>query len=647
MQSSDNQGRAALLFGCLAFAGVLMIRWPGMGALSRGGPIGLAQFFVRAGLAAAVVIAAFAGSSPDIETKARLAAGVLVLLMVTALIYWLTWKASQYWRLPRQYSPFLAMRLLQRKKIAFFSLGAVTLCVAMVLIVVSVMGGFLDMVRDRSHHLMGDLVMTNRSNQGFPYYQKFINEIKAWPEIEAATPIIQTFGLLQLPDGRNKPVTIVGMRLDEADAVNNFKTNLYYDKWYPGTTTLAEQAQPFCGVNPRNQPVLPKELEDALQRSPAWQEVQKDPAQARRYARLPDRMNYNWPGPGVYAFNPNAEDTAIGWPRKPAWGETRLPGMIIGRDIIAWRSETGQYQRSYDYPRGCKVILTLAPLTPSGRLAQNSAPINKAFRYTDDSRTGVYEVDSTDVYVDFDLLQGLLNMGAGKRVIPAGVGAGDTAGSSSVMTPPRASQIQIRIRPGANIQQVQAKVSAAWHDLASTVDDPNDATMMSWVDTMTWEQMQWTFISAVEKEKVLMLILFGVISMVAIFLILCIFYMIVAEKTRDIGIVKSVGGSSGGVAAVFLSYGAAIGVVGAAFGLTLGTVFVHYINQIQNWLASLHPELRVWKADVYSFDTIPNVVKVEDAVVIGVIAILAAIVGALVPALIAARKHPVESLRYE
>jgi lipoprotein-releasing system permease protein len=101
------------------------------------------------------------------------------------------------------------------------------------------------------------------------------------------------------------------------------------------------------------------------------------------------------------------------------------------------------------------------------------------------------------------------------------------------------------------------------------------------------------------------------------------------------------------VASVFVIYGAAIGLVGSALGLAVGTVFVHHINEIQDWLASIHPELRVWRADVYTFDAIPNVVKPLEAAVIFVVAILASILGAVIPAIVAARKQPVEALRYE
>ena len=62
------------------------------------------------------------------------------------------------------------------------------------------------------------------------------------------------------------------------------------------------------------------------------------------------------------------------------------------------------------------------------------------------------------------------------------------------------------------------------------------------------------------------------ISIVAVFLMFCIFYMIVVEKTRDIGIIKSVGATNSGVAGIFLGYGFAIGIVGSGIGLAAGVV---------------------------------------------------------------------------
>ncbi|MFQ5411338.1 MAG: ABC transporter permease [Phycisphaerae bacterium] len=141
--------------------------------------------------------------------------------------------------------------------------------------------------------------------------------------------------------------------------------------------------------------------------------------------------------------------------------------------------------------------------------------------------------------------------------------------------------------------------------------------------------------------------MFGVISIVAVLLILCIFYMIVQEKTRDVGIIKSVGGSTEGIAAVFLTYGGAIGLVGAALGSMLGIAFVSHINEIQDWLARINPSWRVWSPETYSFDKIPSDWKLDEVIWIGVLAILASIAGAVIPAIRAGRTWPVESLRYE
>jgi lipoprotein-releasing system permease protein len=85
----------------------------------------------------------------------------------------------------------------------------------------------------------------------------------------------------------------------------------------------------------------------------------------------------------------------------------------------------------------------------------------------------------------------------------------------------------------------------------------------------SWGERQGEFLSAVEKEKVLLTFLFGIISIVAVFLVFCIFFMIVVEKTRDIGIIKSVGASNAGVAQIFLGYGLLIGVMGAGIGIAV------------------------------------------------------------------------------
>src|SRR5207245_1999992 len=120
----------------------------------------------------------------------------------------------------------------------------------------------------------------------------------------------------------------------------------------------------------------------------------------------------------------------------------------------------------------------------------------------------------------------------------------------------------------------------------------------------TWEKSQGKFLDAVRHEVVLTTGLFGFMSIVAVLLVLCIFYMIVVEKTKDIGIIKSVGATGWGVAVIFLGYGFVIGLVGALLGLFTAYGFVHNINEIHAWLTRVM-HVVIWDPETYQFDTIP------------------------------------------
>ncbi len=536
------------------------------------------------------------------------------------------------------YKLFLTFRYLRKRRIAYFAIAAVTLCVAMVLIVMSVMGGWLDQVKQRARGLLGDVIVDNRSYAGFPLYQEFIDDVRQWPEIAQATPVIYSYGLFHFKhrQDHNGTARVIGLKLRETYEVNAFRDGLYYERFYPETTDLAPQAQPLAGFAPSaNDPAepprlsLPEPLRSALERSRAAGLVDTDSAdeELNRFQRQVRQPAI----PGYFDVNDTDPTLAIG---PPTWHGEAWPGVIVGRDIVGKRRSNGSYDRFY--PRG--QLLTLSVLaTPMGGTL-DPTPIRQAFRYVDDSRTGVFDIDSQHVYVDFDLLQKLVQMDS----VPRADGNGRTAA--------RCSQIQIKLRGGVDAEQLCRRLRA--HYLA-LLDDPRAAgldtreqRLVSTIDALTWEQSQAHIIGPVEKERQLVTTLFGIISLVAIALVLCILYMIVVQKTRDIGIIKSIGGSSGGVALIFVLYGMAVGMVGAVLGAILGSLFVRNLNQIQDFLVWLFG-WRMWDPAVYAFDRIPDRVDPADLLLVIVFAIASSTIGSAAAAWRAGSMQPVEAIRYE
>ena len=85
---------------------------------------------------------------------------------------------------------------------------------------------------------------------------------------------------------------------------------------------------------------------------------------------------------------------------------------------------------------------------------------------------------------------------------------------------------------------------------------------------------------------------------------------------------------------------------GCVFGAVGGYFFVRNINAIHDWIARTFGFV-VWSREHFMFDTIPNEVDPMTAAVIVAGAIVAGLIGALIPAVRAARMRPVEALRYE
>jgi lipoprotein-releasing system permease protein len=153
-------------------------------------------------------------------------------------------------------------------------------------------------------------------------------------------------------------------------------------------------------------------------------------------------------------------------------------------------------------------------------------------------------------------------------------------------------------------------------------------------------------LAAVQMETTILNILLFMIIAVAGFGILATFFMIVVEKTRDIGVLKSLGASSGGIATIFLGYGVLLGSVGSGVGLICGLVFVWKINDIAKiieWITGRE----VFDPTVYYFDSIPTMIQPFMLVWVTLGSIAIAILASVLPSIRAARMHPVEALRYE
>jgi ABC-type lipoprotein release transport system permease subunit len=444
------------------------------------------------------------------------------------------------------YKLILAFRYLYRRRISYLALGAVALCVFIVVVVMTVMTGLVGDFKKKNHNFTGDCVVGTESLVGFPYYEDFVRILEQADFVESVSPAINSYAFVSAGNSQlGFGLEIIGINPRLHSRVTGFGGTLYYHK------------------------------NDASR-----------------------------------AFEPT--------------GDANLLGCVVGADLWAQRDSRGEYFSEFK-PEATPLSITCFPLTTKGALAKAGTDLvnTKTFYFSDFFQSGLARVDGSVVYLPFEDAQILCGM---KEPVA------------------RASRLHIKFKPHVRLEEGCREVRSLWAKFCDQMKDKSDAQLLSGVSVQSWKEHRREFIAAMEKEQVMLTAMFGLVGVTTVFIIFVVFYMIVSHKTKDIGILKSVGASGIDVVTLFLGFAGIIGVTGSAAGVAAGLLFLRNINAIEGWLFEKFG-FQLWDRTIYSIGEIPSRMDLTMVAVVVGCAVLACLAGSLLPSVNAARNNPVQTLQ--
>ncbi|KPQ08229.1 MAG: lipoprotein-releasing system permease protein [Rhodobacteraceae bacterium HLUCCA12] len=162
----------------------------------------------------------------------------------------------------------------------------------------------------------------------------------------------------------------------------------------------------------------------------------------------------------------------------------------------------------------------------------------------------------------------------------------------------------------------------------------------------TWRDSAGSFLRALDIEDNVMFVILSILVLIAAMNIISGLIMLVKNKGRDIGILRTMGLSEGSVMRIFFICGASVGVLGTALGVALGCLFAIYIDPIfaaVNYVAGGG----VWDPSIRGIYALPAQLRLEDVAKAVALSLGLSFGVTLFPARRAARMNPVEALRYE
>jgi len=242
-------------------------------------------------------------------------------------------------------------------------------------------------------------------------------------------------------------------------------------------------------------------------------------------------------------------------------------------------------------------IIVISPVfqqTPTGMIPKMSK-----MRIVGVFEAGMYDYDTTFAYASMDTVQKLFNR------------------------PDVATGIAIKADKLENASIVATEIHRIYKSL--------------WA--RDWMSLNKNLFSALKIEKLAMFIILLLVVLVAAFNIASTLIMIVMRKTKDIGILKSMGAGNRDIMNIFIIQGVATGILGSIIGFVSGVLICIYLKA--------YPISMPGGGSVYYIDKLAVSLKFSEVIIIPIAAILISFLATLYPSYHASKLDPVEAVRYE
>jgi lipoprotein-releasing system permease protein len=244
------------------------------------------------------------------------------------------------------------------------------------------------------------------------------------------------------------------------------------------------------------------------------------------------------------------------------------------------------------------IIISMENLRPD--MLGGLTPTLRLFEVTGTFTTGMYDYDSKNLYTTIEAAQDLLTL---PPEVVSGLGARTTDADG---------------------------VASIGEELTRRLGFP--------YIVQTWITTNRALFSALKLEKLAMGLILFLIVLVAALNIISTLVMVVADRTREIGILKAMGMTSAGILRIFVLQGAWIGLIGTALGTLFGVALCLVIDRTE--LIQIPP-------DVYFVDHLPVRLELTDVLLIVLSSVVVAFAATIYPSLQAARLQPVEAIRHD